>query len=391
MKYAMIGRIRGALPASSEPLGRLRLMVESKDTMSGYTRPDRPLLQDALSALRRAVPCQEFLPAVDRILAIRGHSPLGIEVGSVSSWKRPTLRNLLRELILASGASPLPSRLEGERRHGQGIISKGRAPELAKALLAKAKELAGADGVRELIPEYAELPSVGPDRLERMVKGPRTDTANLVVGLVIMAATARQPPATSGAVLLAGYSQDGKQPQSGGIGWVDDFSARRLYETKSEEALIEAARSAAIRDTHVDLPSHECLPGVYSLLLPSSRQFIVDDETDLLAMDFLLIPLGLLPGPKLPQLDWLRPLTETEVRSLESRLDDLNRLSFDEFLQQAGDFYRQHHGAPEGAKWATELRGMLRDDLKKLLAAAAKKKEAVTLVACNDWLGNKKQ
>jgi hypothetical protein len=386
----MIGFVRGPLMPLPKTLLHLRQETEARETIRGYANPQGPLLHDAISALEHTAPYPEFLTAIGRLVALRGYSRHGIEGGSIGSWKRPGLGTRLGKVILASGAVELPPWREREGRRGRALIPPDRAPELARALLALASEFAVEDGLRVSIPTATELPGLTLEGLERMGAGRRDEEVDLVVGLVKMAATASQRPMTPGAVLLSSYSEDESVPQSGGIGWIDEQAARQLYESKSKDALLEAARNAAIRDTHVDPPSHECLPEVYSLLLPSSRQFIVDDETDLLAMDFLLVPFGLLPAPKLPQSDWIRPLSQAEVSSIAKRLEDLNRLSFDEFLGQAGEFYRDHHGAPEGANWATELRGALRDDLKKLLAAAAKKGEPVTLVSCNDWLGDKK-
>ena len=382
----MIGFLRGEVPRTKGDLLSIRREVEGKTTAKGYMSASGPVLRDALAAIQARSSFLDFLVAAQRLVLL----PAPLRLASVTTERVAGLGPKV------GSAARSHARLWGEARNDLGrtwafaLIPKETGKAFGNDIVSLLNELIPKAAATVGRPDNRDLSALSWAQLEAMARDSGGILSTEMPGLLWLAASAMQPPSAPGASLLVGVTNDVGREQRAYGHWLDEPEVRRLYEAKSKEALVDAARQAAIRDTHVDPPSHECLPEICSLLLPQSRQLTIDDETDLLAVEFLLGPLGLLPPEGRAEVDWIRRLEAPEVDAILKRLGDLNELSADELFAQAGRYLYPDRGGSDEGGYAGELQGAIREWVEELFAKAAKKKEAITLVACEDWLGSKK-
>src|SRR5690242_10357219 len=189
-----MGFLRGPLYAAPRPLEQVRREVGAKENLRDYTLPTGPILSDALTAIERAVSFDEFLPTVTHLAALIGETPLGHPGGSVGA-DQPGLGSRIGELSRSAGGRLLPTRIEHGRRQGWALIEADRARQFAKAMLELARNQAIPVDVRRLLPEEADLPRLGFERIQEIGRRGKTGISGNYTGLLWMAASAAQPPA----------------------------------------------------------------------------------------------------------------------------------------------------------------------------------------------------
>ncbi len=354
--------------------------------MAGYLSPQGPLLREPLAAMAKGATFEEFLPEAVSLVRIRGD----LLRGSFRTRKVPSLARRLGVASRRFASVSVPSFGTNGDRWAATVVSGDRCPDLAREIYGIVMGLPIESAVKGLIPGLAMLADLDGEMLKAASKRVPEAAKEYLAGLVEIAACASRRQPAPGAALFVQFSDHDDPEQIAEATWIDLARARQLYETNDAGAFAAAARAAALRDSGVKPPSHECRPEAVSLLVPNSYQELLDDETDLLAVEFLLQPLGLLPPADRSDLDWIRPLDPEEVAAILKRMADLGKLSPEELFAQAGRFLEPDGGGVREGGYAGELQGMIRESTEKLFAAAAKKKEPITLVACKDWLGNKK-
>lgn len=382
----MIGFLRGALPSNQPGLHGLRQETQAKMTIRGYTDPRGPVLKEALPALAAGVLFEDFARSASTILGVRG----AVNWPSVEITGDANLGSAVSRTIRAQVAPQgSPYQLIGRPMRAM-LLAPDQANEFGASLWRTIEGSVAYPAVKQFVPSLQALAVADMALIEGLTNSMRVGLGKGLPGLTWLAAGSLQPPPVAGPLLLIQFTEDREEAPRVFSSWIDGPLARRLYESRSEAELIAAARQAAIRDSPVDPPSHECLPEAYSLQVSAARQALVDDDTEEMAMEFLLGPLGLLKADARQGTDAVRPLGDPEVAAIKARLEALNALSEHELFSEAGRFLRPGSGSSDDGGYAGELAGDLRERLDKLFASAAKKGEPITLVTCSDWLGSGK-
>lgn len=377
--------LSGPIPENLPPLGPLRHQKEAKELIRTWTDPKWLPLSNARIALKESKSAFELAAREEMYFCFTGDFAFWIH-----SFDKGN-QNLASEAKRGVLEGAVDSRLTGEYQpHLKAMLLSEAAAQFGRGMLEFLRQIPVGPPFSNLLPDALRMAALTEADLEAMKQAPVQDRilARDMAGLLGLASVAVRPPREQGAALLVGFDVKSDPPEGFDARWIDWDAAQELFRTRSEEALSKRGYELAVKQTKVRPPTHNCIIELLELSGRKSRMLVVTDYKELLAMDFLLGPLGLAPPRDRTEVDWSRPLSNQESAAILGRLESLNSLPVEDFEAQARVFMKKFAGS-EGAAGATFelLDDIVRGAIEKFYAKASKKDEPVTLLACKDMWG----